>query len=223
MKIKELREYSEAELELLLYRIPFFKELKERDADQLTKVLRFSCLVELQPGEVIMRRGEKGTWLYFLLKGRLGVYRDESRDKALNHITPGELFGDLALLCEHERKATVAAEPGHRGALVFATDFKPFGELESFTPINLATKILFYRILVHSIRWRLEVGRMEKPDHPLAKLLRDVPVFRGEKGSVEELRALHRQAQYLAELLDSWNSYQGVGEGLFVAEQLDQP
>lgn len=99
MKIRELREYSHAELELLLYRIPFFKELKERDADQLAVVLRFSCLVELHPGEVIMRRGEKGTWLYFLLKGRLAVYRDDAPDKALNHITPGELFGDLALLC----------------------------------------------------------------------------------------------------------------------------
>src|ERR1700746_3543 len=124
MNIKEIRQIPRSELATLLARIPFFKELRLRDEDQLALLLTYSCLVELAPGETIMRRGQKGTWLYFLVKGKLIVYRDEpSPADQINVITPGELFGDLAQLGDHERKATVAASQ-ERGALLFACDFR---------------------------------------------------------------------------------------------------
>ena len=97
MKIKEIRHVSPAELTSLLTRIPFFKELRLRDEKQLQLLLGYSCLVDLDAGETIMRRGEKGSWLYFLVKGKLVVYRDRpDPDDEINVITPGELFGDLA-------------------------------------------------------------------------------------------------------------------------------
>lgn len=214
MNIKEIRQVPAAELTALLARIPFFKELRLRDEQQLQLLLTYSCLVELAPGETIMRRGQKGSWLYFLVKGELQVYRDQpDPTAALNTITPGELFGDLALLFDSERKATVAASPA-RPALLFACDFRAFGELDHFNQVTLSTKLLFYRTLVHSIRWRLEVGRMEQPQHPLVVELLKAPVARGARDSLEELRSLHEQARYLAQLLERWN--QGGGE-LFVA------
>lgn len=206
MKIKDLSSFNRDEVMSLLGRIPFYRELQQSHQAQLEKILGFSCVVELEPGEVIMRRGDRGSWLYFLIKGRLAVYFEEADHKPLNHITPGELFGDLALLCDHERKATVAAENDGKKVLLFATDFKPFGDLENFTTVDLATKLIFYRTMVHSIRWRLEVNRMAQPGHPLAEALRKVPMIRAEKGSREELYGLHRQAQFLAGMLDRWNS-----------------
>lgn len=218
MNIKEIRQVPNSELTLLLTRIPFFKELRLRDEGQLQLLLTYSCLVELAPGETIMRRGQKGTWLYFLIKGKLIVYRDEvDPAQAINSITPGELFGDLAQLCDHQRKATVAASDD-RSALLFACDFKAFGDIDNFTQIKLSTKLLFYRTVVHSIRWRLEVLRMDQPEHALVVELRKLPVFSGLRDGIEELHALHDQAQYLASILERWNGENGTSGELFVAD-----
>lgn len=217
MKIIEIRQVPAAELTTLLGRIPFFKELKQRDERQLQLLLTYSCLVELTAGETIMRRGQKGTWLYFLIKGELEVFRDEPLPgAALNTITPGELFGDLALLFDRERKATVAAK-GERGALLFAFDFKAFGDLANFSQVTLSTKLLFYRTLLHSVRWRLEVNRIEQPRHPLVQELLKVPVYLGPKDGAEELQALHAQAYTLAGLLERWNQDIGKPSDLVVA------
>jgi hypothetical protein len=210
LKIKDLSEYGQEEVLILMNRIPFFKELQTQPSSQLDQLLGQSCIVELDSGETIMRRGDKGSWLYFLMKGRLSVYLDDvDQNEPLNHITPGELFGDLALLCDHERKATVAADKNGKKAILFATDFKDFGDLLNFDRVSLGTKLIFYRTMVHSIRWRLEVKKMEDPASPLSAELRQVPVFKGIKDSVEELQSLQLQAQYLAKMLDNWNSAGG--------------
>jgi CRP-like cAMP-binding protein len=217
MKIIEIRQVPVAEMNALMARIPFFKELKQRNEQQLQLLLTYACVVELAPGETIMRRGQKGTWLYFLIKGELEVFRDEPKGSAaLNVITPGELFGDLALLFDNERKATVAANP-QRGALLFAFDFKAFGELTNFSQVSLSTKLLFYRTLLHSIRWRLEVNRIEQPRHPLVAELLKVPVYLGPKDCSDELVALHEQARVLAALLERWNQDAGKPASLVVA------
>ena len=218
MEIKDLSEFKQADIEVLLRRVPFFKELQLRDGEQLGVLMRHSCIVELDPGEVIMRRGDRGSWLYFLIKGGLDVYFDSpDLSEPLNQITPGELFGDLALLCDHQRKATVAATKGLRGAVLFATDFRPFGDIENFSAVSLSTKLTFYRTMVHSIRWRLEVKRMEQQDHPLANELRQVRFFSGEKDSKDELLSLFEQAQMLASILDRWNNQGAAIQDIFIA------
>ena len=217
MKIKDLSEFHNSELAGLLGRIPFFKELQQRDTQQLDVLLNYSCIVELDPGETIMRRGDRGSWLYFLIKGRLAVYLGNPVEGSpLNYITPGELFGDLALLCNHERKATVASEPSGRNVVLFATDFKPFGDLSDFGQVSLMTKLLFYRTMVHSIRWRLEQKRLETRDEQLAQELRHCPVYQGMRDTMDELQTLHAQAQFLADALDRWNSVNSGVQDLVV-------
>ena len=218
MKIKDLSELPQADIDTLLRRVPFFKELQQRDADQLAVLMAHSCIVELDPGETIMRRGDRGSWLYFLIKGSLDVYLDSpDQGGLLNQITPGELFGDLALLCDHERKATVAATEGPRNAVLFATNFQPFGDIDDFSVVTLNTKLIFYRTMIHSIRWRLEVKRMEQQAHPLAQELRQVRFFTGQKDSKDELLSLFQQAQTLASILDRWNNQGGALHDIFIA------
>lgn len=205
MKIKDLSGYKATEVDSLIRRIPFYREL-QRPGTQLQRLLSYSCIVELEPGETIMRRGDRGSWLYFLIKGRLAVFLDNTEGaKPLNYITPGELFGDLALLCDYERKATVAADKNEKKVVLFATDFKPFGAVDNFTLVDLETKLMFYRTMVHSIRWRLEVNRMDRPDQALMNELRAVPTFTGDKGGKDELDSLFQQARVLASILDRWN------------------
>lgn len=213
MKIKDLASHNKNEIELLLSRIPFFKELKSQENSQLHPLLKQACIVDLEPGETIMKRGEYGTWIYFLIKGQLSVFQSADTDtQPINSITPGELFGDLAILCNHQRKATVAADVDGRVCQLFAIDFKPFGDLENFTIIDLPTKLTFYRTIVHSIRWRLEVKRMEQSSAVYASELRKVPTYAGEKGGVSELNALFKQSQFLADVLDRWNGGCGLAQ-----------
>lgn len=206
MQITDLHSFPRTQVDSWLGRIPFFREVRAVDEAQLTTLLEHCCLVELAPGETIMRRGQRGHWLCFLLRGTLQVFHDEPHATApLAEISAGELFGDLALLLKQEqRRATVSAPPG-RGATLLACDFRVFGDLADTSRVSLPVKLLFYRLVTHSIRWRLEVNRMARPDHPLVAEMMKLPVVSGKQESVESLAALHRQAAALGELLDRWN------------------
>ncbi len=68
-------------------------------------------------------------------------------------------------------------------------------------------------MIVHHIRWTLEVKRMQAPTHELVHSMRKLPVFHGEKNSPEELAALKVQAQGLAELLCRWNGESQASTG----------
>lgn len=56
--------------------------------------------------EVIVKEGTTGTALYIVLSGQARVERD---DKAIAELGAGSFFGELALIEEHARTATVVA------------------------------------------------------------------------------------------------------------------
>ncbi len=56
--------------------------------------------------EVIVREGSTGTALYIVLSGRARVERDGS---VIGQLGTGDFFGELALIEEHPRSATVIA------------------------------------------------------------------------------------------------------------------
>jgi CRP-like cAMP-binding protein len=56
--------------------------------------------------EVIVKEGTTGTALYIVLSGQARVERD---GKAIAELTAGSFFGELALIEEHARTATVIA------------------------------------------------------------------------------------------------------------------
>lgn len=59
-----------------------------------------------QPEEVIVREGTTATALYIILSGRARVERDGAK---VAEIGGGDFFGELALIEEHPRTATVVA------------------------------------------------------------------------------------------------------------------
>jgi hypothetical protein len=135
------------------------------------------------------------------------VYAGDFDESTLpvNYITPGEVFGDLAILADGLRKATVVADIKSKEISLFGTDFSVFGKLEDIGGISLNTKLIFYRNMVHGIRWKLEVYKMEHADHPLVAKGRAVKMFIGTKGTKEELFSLNEQATSLSGVLTEWN------------------
>jgi CRP-like cAMP-binding protein len=67
--------------------------------------------VHLADGEVLFHRGEPGDALYVVESGQVRVFTlDEAgRELTLNTMNPGEAFGELALLDDRPRSASIAA------------------------------------------------------------------------------------------------------------------
>jgi CRP-like cAMP-binding protein len=155
-------------------------------------------------------------WVYFLLRGELQVHV-ESADgvpagRPLATIRPGELFGDLAMLLAEPRSADVVAAPTSRDTQVLGVDCTLFADLEDFSLLHLPTKLVFYRNMVHSLRWKLEVYRSKYPSHELANSHRKLKLYTGPKNSRDELLALADQARALARILLDWNAEFGSGD-----------
>jgi CRP/FNR family transcriptional regulator, cyclic AMP receptor protein len=204
MHSKSANEYPREVIEKLTNVIPFFKQVSQQDQWQYELLLQHSKIVSFDPNEVVVQQGEADSWLYFLLKGQLVVLAGD-HSQAVNHITPGEVFGDLSMLMKQKRSATVVADKHSREILVFAVDFSLFGDIEDMHRINLATKLAYYRNLTHSLRWKLEVYRNTYPHHELANSHRTIKLFMGKKETKEELLALSEQGCELGRLLILWN------------------
>lgn len=207
MNTVEIASIPSNTLERLLAPIPFYKAVKKQDEGQYQALLRYSKIVQFGPGEDIISRGQMDSWSYFLLKGQLVVSLPDSHGRPLliNHITPGEVFGDLSLLLAMPRTADVVVDENCREALVFGTDFSLFGQLLNFNIVSLETKLLYYRHTVQTLRWRLEMYRSQYRDNPLADKHRNIKIYSGTKDGLNELHALHEQSVDFSKLLVQWN------------------
>ncbi len=85
--------------------------------------------------------------------------------------------------------------------LLSGLDFSHFNDVDDYNLFTLSTKLLAYRMVVHNIRWMLELHKMREPKHPLVSRLLTLPVYTGEKDGENELAFLHEQAKSLAGLL----------------------
>lgn len=64
-----------------------------------------------QPGDVIIREGDVGDAAYMIVSGTCRAYRTvHGQEETLNLMTAGEVFGEIALLLDEPRAATVVAE-----------------------------------------------------------------------------------------------------------------
>jgi Cyclic nucleotide-binding domain len=96
---------------LALKRVPLFENL---NLDQLEAVLRLAGDATFVPGEVIVRQGDPGGELYLLLEGSAEAWLDHggANPQQLSTMPAGSYFGEMAILDDEPRSATVvAAEP----------------------------------------------------------------------------------------------------------------
>ena len=91
----------------LLGAVGIFADVPEDDIVALTKASRS---VRLVPGEVLMCAGDTSDDVYVVTDGRLGVSRHENgRDVHVGDVLPGECVGEMALVRDAPRTATVSA------------------------------------------------------------------------------------------------------------------
>lgn len=192
--------YSTEELERLVRSVTFFKDIAKLSPAQFELLLSVCNFVQASNGEEVMRKGDSAGELFFLLKGQMSVCTDEGT--SLNLIHPGEVFGTLSMVTGRNRSATVKAESD---VILLGINFKYFNDIHDYSIFTLNTKLVAYRMVVHNIRWTLELNKMQDPTHELVPKLLKMPIYTGAKDSPEELSALHKQSCLLADLLCEWN------------------
>lgn len=89
----------------LLSRIPLFDELSMRE---LAAIERIMHLREYQGGEYVFRQGDRGLGMYIVMSGRVAVL-SEPEEHELSELSDGDFFGEVALLDDSFRSATVRA------------------------------------------------------------------------------------------------------------------
>jgi CRP-like cAMP-binding protein len=87
--------------------LPFFSELGR---EPFLAVLRSLAVKRLEDGEVITRQGEPGTALYLVAAGEVRVYTtDAEGEREIARLYENTLFGEMALITQQPRSASVAA------------------------------------------------------------------------------------------------------------------
>jgi CRP/FNR family transcriptional regulator len=101
-----------------LQKVPLFAGLS---LEELTLIARSVKDRVYEPGSVIVRQGDPGMGFYLIAEGRVEVTHDGHRIRELG---PGEFFGEMALMEERARTATVTARERTRCLQLVRWDFR---------------------------------------------------------------------------------------------------
>jgi CRP-like cAMP-binding protein len=99
--------------------IPLLASLSARARQQF---VRDALVTRYHAGDVVVREGDPATRLYVILEGHARV-----EQAVLGHVAtlgPGSYFGELALIDQHARSASVVAEDELECIIVSAWEFR---------------------------------------------------------------------------------------------------
>jgi cAMP-dependent protein kinase regulator len=108
----------------------------------LARLIDAAALVELGPGDVLFRQGDPGDTLYVVEHGAVAASVDGPPRRELGRLGEGAVFGEIALLTDQPRSATITALQPTR---LVAFDRKAVGETLAAEPRATAVLVDFLR------------------------------------------------------------------------------
>ena len=100
-----------------LKRVPLFEGLSRKELVQLERVCED---LEVEPGKVLCKEGEIGHEFFVIVDGKVQVTRKARRVATLGN---GDFLGEIALVTEMPRTATVTAETAVRFFVLASREF----------------------------------------------------------------------------------------------------
>ena len=101
-----------------LQKVDFFYSLNIMDLDALIKALKKR---KVKKSEIIIKQGEVGDKFYLIGRGDFGVY---IKNKKVAELSDGQFFGEMALITDLPRTATVTALIDSELFILYKKDFK---------------------------------------------------------------------------------------------------
>jgi len=102
----------------LLKSVPLFKDLSKRNLDEVAK---YADEVRKKQGTVLAQQGSRGLEFIFIIEGEARVERD---GKAINRLSANDFFGEISLIDQRPRMATVIADTDVKLLVVHARSFR---------------------------------------------------------------------------------------------------
>ena len=105
-----------------LKQIDFFADLTVHELDLLIAVLKTE---KAEAGKTIVKQGKKGDCLYLISRGSVSVIINEGLFKKIKtaELKDGDYFGEMALLGDQKRKASVVARTECEMIVLHRKDF----------------------------------------------------------------------------------------------------
>jgi CRP/FNR family cyclic AMP-dependent transcriptional regulator len=105
-------------LEAQLSEVPFFGMLSKKE---LAAVARQTDEIDVREGETLAREGDTGREFFVIIDGTAEVVRGEDR---IAELGPGDFFGEMALVGDAPRMATVRATKPMRVIVMTRQSFR---------------------------------------------------------------------------------------------------
>jgi CRP-like cAMP-binding protein len=130
----------------LIASVPLFKGLGRKELEQIATLLEE---VDVPAGKVLMRQGETGSEMFVVVSGRFRIERD---GRFLRELGPGSAIGEMALLAEGKRNATVTASEASRLLVAGHREF------HSLMDAHATIRLGILESLAEKVRWLDEAG-----------------------------------------------------------------
>jgi CRP-like cAMP-binding protein len=102
----------------LISRVPLFSGLSKKE---LTEVASIADELDLESGRMLMEQGKPGREFFVIVEGTVDVAKD---GRKVNELRDGAYVGEIALLTDAPRNATVTATSPLRVLVVTDTAFR---------------------------------------------------------------------------------------------------
>jgi len=117
-----------------LRRVPLFEGLQPK---QLKSLARWTTTRTYQPGQVVVNEGQIGMGLYCIQSGSVKITKRSANDeREIRSMGAGESFGEISLLDDKPRSATVTAVEPTTAVLLDKSQF--IAELKTYPEIALS-------------------------------------------------------------------------------------
>ncbi len=120
----------------LLGAIPLFSDLSKKDLERILNAVKETFHNE---GESVVTEGRGGVGFHLITEGKVRVVRGE---RTVAHLGPGEFFGEMALVDDGPRSASVIADTDLATMVISKWEFRPLVKAHP----ELAWKLIEYLV-----------------------------------------------------------------------------